>query len=287
MNRTGIKNIKHKGLLVIFTVFAMVLIATVVILNNARTDYDHFPLDVVAIMIAYSGVLATSMFSFYIYHQGRVQSEISDTLKDLEKNRYISENYATFNFTREFSLFSDLDVDVRPILENKEYASSERTDGDEMITRLVMLINADGKPVSKIIFDALSLNKNNGEVIEFFPPEHEYDMKYTEKVKGRDYDLIQIDLMTFGRNVIDIIRSEEIDRMTVRVTTFSIFNVKMTADYYVKLMPENQDSFNENSPDKPEISDLYTRKLFYSRPRVVSKDIVKEDECFYSERISQ
>ena len=282
------RDIKHKDLLTIFFVFGMLLIITVFVMNRLDVHGNYLSLDIVAIVITYSGVFATSMFSLYIYRQGKIQSGISDTLKDLQLNKYISENYAILNFTREFSMFSELDVPSDPIIKKMEYVSSKKEiDNTGILTRMVMLIRTDGKPISKVILESVTFNKEQGEDVEFYLPDHEYDLKYTEKVKGRDYELIQMDLMTFGYNIIDLIRTEKIDKMTIRASIFSIFNVKLTVDYYVKLMPEDQLSFNEDSPDKKEIPDLYTRKLFYSRHRIVDKEVLSNDECRYSESLTQ
>jgi hypothetical protein len=188
-------------------------------------------------------------------------------VKGEEKIKGTVFDFSLPNFTREFSFFTDIDEPKDNIISSGMFLREESKKNESgIITRLVMLIKLlDGKPISKIYTKEINIY-NEMKLVSRFVSEKEIDTRYNEEIKGRDYNVICVDILTTPKSLIQIMEAENVNIIKMSLSVLNILDVMHHIDYEIKLIPGNE--CKKENPDLNEIKDIYTRKIHYSNYKV-------------------
>lgn len=267
---------KYKFAIFFFLSSLLLLIINLVIIivfSNIDVKYTFYnALNVSSLAIAFVSFIASSFFSFSVYLQTKNQNEINASLPKKD-DQYIIANYSLFDIENEISFFSLRDGEKNSCLSSGAYLEPVSKDGKNSITRLVFLpTNSVNMPTYKVLVRTVDFVSSSEETVYSAKNDKSVDGAYSANILNRGYNCFCVDILSDIKSLEKAFAKSHYIKLNLDI--ISVFNVKMTASFFVYL---NAPKSTDDNPDKKLIPDLTTYTIHHSNYRIEDKSIVSID----------
>lgn len=245
----------------------------IIVFSNLDVKSEFYnALNVSSLVIAFVSFIASSFFSFSVYLQTKNQNKINDSLPKKD-DQYIIANYSLFNIETEVSCFSINGDEKVHCLKTKNYLQVSTDSKASSLNRLVFLpTDSVNMPTYKVLVKSVEFVSAADETLCIATSEKSVDGFYSANVLNRGYNCFSVDILGDEKSFDTLLANSKYIKISLDI--ISVFNVKITATFYVHLHGEKDTS---NNPDKKLIPDLKTYTIHHSNYQIEDKTIVTAD----------
>ena len=244
------------------------LIIIVVFSNIDVRSTFYNALNVSSLAIAFVSFIASSFFSFSVYLQTKNQNKINESLPKKD-DQYIIANYSLFDIENEISFFSIKGDEKSHCLTTGAYLEPKNHSAKDAVTRLVFLpTNSVNMPTYKVLVRSVDFVSSSDEVIYSARNDKSVDGLYSSNILNRGYNCFCVDILGDIKTLEKAFAKAKCVQLNLDI--ISVFNVKMTASFFVYL---NARKSTDDNPDKKLIPDLSTYTIHHSNYRIEDKSI--------------
>ena len=178
-----------------------------------------------------------------------------------------------FNIETEVSCFSINGDEKVHCLKTKNYLQVSTDSKASSLNRLVFLpTDSVNMPIYKVLVKSVEFVSAADETLCIATSEKSVDGFYSANVLNRGYNCFSVDILGDEKSFDTLLANSKYIKISLDI--ISVFNVKITATFYVHLHGEKDTS---NNPDKKFIPDLKTYTIHHSNYQIEDKTIVTAD----------